>query len=94
MTDTRIVYGARCAWWDSINKIGKTAPDLRGHSLPCCPFCGSVLFEMSSMKEWNAGVERYEAAGHPGYGKMITWARGKCFPNMTAMNKAYEESRS
>jgi len=26
--DGRIVYGARCAWWDGIEKVGKTKPEM------------------------------------------------------------------
>lgn len=32
--DSRIVYGARCLWWDSIDKVGKTPPFRRGQLLP------------------------------------------------------------
>lgn len=83
--DTRIVYGARCSWWDSIDKIGKTAS-----GLPACPHCRSVLFEMRDEQTWFAGVDAYEKAGNPGYRKMIEWARGKCFPGYPAMKRAYD----
>lgn len=39
--DSRIVYGARCVWWDSIANAA-TKPG----GLPCCPHCGGVLMEV------------------------------------------------
>lgn len=72
MADTRIVYGARCGWWDSIDKVGVDG------GLPCCPHCKGLLFEMDSPKTWWAGVDRYEAAGHQGYHAFVEWIRGKC----------------
>lgn len=32
--DPRIVYGARCLWWDSIDKVGNTGPFRRGRLEP------------------------------------------------------------
>lgn len=90
----KIVYGARCTWWDSIDKIGIMPGTDRGNGmggLPCCPHCRGVLYEMDSIEPWNAGMARYEAAGHPGYTAMMTWARGRCFPNLAALEKAYAE---
>jgi hypothetical protein len=79
-----IVYGARCAWWDSIDKVA-TIP---GSGLPCCPHCGSVLYQ-TSPRAWWAGVELHDGT-HPGYRAMIEWARGRCFPDYAAMEVAYE----
>jgi hypothetical protein len=87
-----IVYGARCTWLDSIDKTGRTPPGPSGHRLPCCPHCGSVLFQLPTEADWWTGVDRYEADGHPGYRAMITWARGKCFANMAAMQRAYGQT--
>jgi hypothetical protein len=81
----RIVYGVRCTWWDSIAKIGK----LDG-GLPCCPHCRGVLFEVDNEEQWWSGVDRYEAAGHPGYRAKMEWARGRCFPNFQALVDAFE----
>jgi hypothetical protein len=98
MKDERIVYGATCTWWDSIDKVGLThveagvfAPlmPMPGHRLPCCPKCGGVLYELPTEADWFKGVDRYEHDGHPGYRAMTEWARGKCFPNHEAMTKAY-----
>ena len=87
MTDQRIVYGARCMWWDSIDKLVAHS----GATLPCCPRCGGMLFELPDENMWWAGVDRYEANGHPGYRAMIEWSRGKCFPSLEATQKAYTE---
>lgn len=91
MSDQRIVYGARCSWWDSIDKIGKTAPGPSGHALPCCPHCSGVLFEVQSEAEWWAGVDKYEREKpEPGYRQFVEWMRGKCFPGYVAARAAYD----
>lgn len=51
-------YSANCCWWTSFpedlgalppvkynSKTGHIEPDPGGHSLPCCPHCGSVLLQ-------------------------------------------------
>ncbi len=75
--DRRIVYGARCSWWGSIDEVSTTAS-----GLPCCPHCGGVLLEVDSEKEWWAGVDQFEADGHPGYRAFLVWLRGKCRPSV------------
>jgi hypothetical protein len=90
--DTRIVYGINCVWWDGIEKVGATPPSPDGITIPCCPFCGSPLFELPSPKEWWDGVEKYERDGHPGYRDFISWLQGKCFPGRSAAKAAYEAS--
>lgn len=81
----RIVYGARCTWWDGIAKVGKL-----GSGLPCCPHCRNVLFEMDNEEQWWAGVDRHETDGHPGYRAMMEWARGKCFPDFPTLVNAFQ----
>ncbi|TAL28984.1 MAG: hypothetical protein EPN98_21315 [Phenylobacterium sp.] len=90
--DRRIVYGANCVWWDSIDKVA-AKPTPSGRGLPCCPHCGSVLMEVPSIEHWNRNMDRYEADGHPGYRAMMEWSRGKCFPTMTALRAAHEAGR-
>lgn len=92
MSDTRIVYGARCTWWDSIDKAGKTeSGPVTGHRLPACPFCGSVLFEYPNEAEWFQAAEKYaEKKPDPDYVDFIKWARGKCFPNFPLARKAFD----
>jgi len=80
-----IVYGANCTWWDDISKTARTPGDIQ---IPCCPHCGSVLFQMEELK-WNKSAEAYEKRGHPGYVKMMGWARGKCFSNIDKLREAY-----
>lgn len=77
MKDERIAYGATCSWWDSIHKVGKSSGSL---SIPCCPYCKGVLFEMSNEKEWFRGVDTYaRVSGKEDYRQFIEWLRGKCF---------------
>lgn len=85
--DTRVVYGARCTWWDSISE----SRPIPGSTIPGCPHCHSPLFEVDSEGKWFQGVDAHEARGNTGYRATIEWARGKCFANMPAMAKAYAE---
>lgn len=89
MADTRIAYGARCTWWDGIANVGLTEPGRSGHRIPCCPQCGSMLFEMESEEPWWDGVRKHESNGNAGYRLMMEWARGKCFPNLAALELTY-----
>jgi hypothetical protein len=79
----RVVYGARCTWWGLITETATR----RG--LPCCPYCGGVLFEQPDEATWWAGVDRAEAEGRTGYRALIEWARGRCFPNFAELEAAY-----
>lgn len=74
MSDSRVVYGARCSWWDTIDSIATTAS-----GLPCCPRCYGPLFETDSLETWFRDARRYETDGHPGYVAFLEWLRGKCF---------------
>lgn len=80
-----IVYGARCVWWDNI----EGAALHRDSGLPCCPHCGSVLFQVEEATWWQH-VEAHEAAGNPDYRKLIEWLRGKCFHTMDQAQRAYD----
>lgn len=83
-TDPRIVYGI-CAWWDSIGKASS-----KPSGLPCCPHCGSVLFELESEIVWWANVDAYvERTGDTEYRALIEWMRGKCFPNVDVARLEY-----
>lgn len=78
IADPRIVYGARCVWWDSIGQA-RTTPS----GLPCCPHCGSVLFEVESEPVWWTNVDAYaERTGDADYRAFMVWLRGKCFPSI------------
>lgn len=92
--DTRIVYGANCAWWDGIEKIGRRESVINGMpaSLPCCPFCQGMLFEMPSPKEWWASVEKYRRdTGDEGYRAFVEWLRGKHFESFDAARAVYND---
>ena len=97
--DSRFCYGARCTWFGSIYATGKS-PETNGHSLPCCPLCGSMLFEMHEEKDWWDGIDGFErgeypmptAHKHPGYRAMWEWQRDNklCFSDISALAQAYE----
>jgi hypothetical protein len=90
--DTRIAYGSNCPWWDSIYNVGHINAS-NGATLPCCPHCRGMLFEMQSEQQWFAGVDKYEADGHPGYRALIEWSRGKCFSTFEAARHAYDAEK-
>lgn len=92
MSDPRIVCGARCTWWDSIDKIAKTPPKGPGHvQLPCCPHCGGELFEYENEAAWWAAVDSYaaEPTAPSYYRKMVEFGRGKCFRTFAQQKAAY-----
>lgn len=85
--DTRVVYGARCAWWGSIADVGSTRS-----GLPGCPHCGGVLFEIDSEEEWWASAHRHaRAQGDPNYPEFLAWLRdaGRCFPTIKDARDAW-----
>lgn len=75
-TDSRIVYGAGCSYWDDIENAGTMTTAV---PFPCCPHCRGVLYEMPSEAIWMSAVDQYEASGHPGYRDLVEWMKGKCF---------------
>ena len=83
-----IVCGVRCTWWDTIDKVAKTPDRGDGIRIPCCPHCGSVLYQFEPDRWWK-NVDGHEARHEPGYRKLIEWMQGKCFPSMTAAKAAY-----
>lgn len=83
MTEKLIVFGACCVWWDSIDKVSTNG------GLPCCPFCGGVLFQINE-EEWNSNVAKHEKNNHPGYSGFISWLRGKCFETQEEAEAAFK----
>ena len=79
LKDGRVVYGARCSWWETIDKAAT-----RHSGLPACPHCLGPLFEVENLREWWDGAARYEDDGHPGYVDFLRWDRGKCYPTLEA----------
>jgi hypothetical protein len=88
--DPRIAYGAQCSWWDSIDKVGHTDRMSGPHTLPCCPKCGGMLFEVDSIQQWWTQVDQYDK-GHSGYREFVEWLRGKCFKSWKLGAKWYIE---
>lgn len=88
--DPRLVYGARCVWWDHISKASQNAA-----GLPCCPHCGSVLFEVDSWRTWDANVAAHTLkSGDADYPKFIAWLRGRCIPTAEAARAAFDAQRA
>ena len=89
------VYAAFCCWSGTIDKAGKTKPEgeptkIKGCSipippvsLPCCPYCGSVLYQISE-QEWRDGIPKHVAEGHANYDKFLEWkeSQGRCWPTL------------
>ena len=91
--DPRIVYGSRCLWWDSIDKVSILTTQ-SGTRLPCCPFCRGVLYEIPDLKTWEEGAKKYEANGHSGYVEVLNFMRGKCFKTMDEAKEALKLEKS
>jgi hypothetical protein len=94
MDDTRYVYGLGCLWHDSIDKVGKTGnfamyKGMPHPDTPCCPHCGSILFEAVSAEAFYESARLLEVAGHPGYLAYVTWSRGKCYDDQATAAAAY-----
>jgi hypothetical protein len=91
----RIAYGACCTWWGPIDQVSlrflvaSRAKEPDTHQVPCCPECGGMLFEMDSEERWWNGVDKYNEE-HPGYRRLVTWAKGKCFRTWLEAKEAYE----
>lgn len=87
--EQRIVYGARCTWWDTIQRAATT----KTGGLPCCPHCAGVLFEVESEVRWWEEAYIHEKQGHPGYVDFLTWMRGRCYPTFQIAQQKYDEWR-
>lgn len=87
VTNTRIVYGARCVWWNTITHAATTP-----NGLPCCPHCHNVLYEYGTEREWWNSATQHEHNGHPGYKTFLEWLRGRCYPNYPTAVAAYENA--
>lgn len=92
-----LTYGARCTWFGLISETSQV-PGTGGGGfggLPCCPYCGGVLMQLDSEKQWWDGVDKYEAEGHPGYRAMWEWQREqkKCFRTTNDLKQAFAEAK-
>lgn len=103
--DTRYCYAVACSWHGPISEVGKSKPmpkttafvgntplQIGGNSLPCCPYCGSMLFEVPSKEKWDEGVAQHEAKGHSGYTEFLAWTRTQkqCWPTLRTACTIYE----
>lgn len=89
MKDTRIVYGARCLWWGSINETHV----IPGVGIPCCPHCGSPLFEVDSIAVWTAGIQE-QSKIDPHYAQFVDWLRTHHRINYDAARKEFDASQT
>ena len=87
--DTRIVYGANCVWWGRIQEVSRTKS-----GLPCCPHCGSVLFEVPSEREWWANVDAHESKGNLGYRSFVEWLHNHHYLDMFEAKTDYERGKN
>jgi len=77
------VWSTGCFWHGRIEATGRTGKC--GMGIPCCPHCGSVLYQCSQRK-WEEGTKAYEQQGHVNYIAFMAWteAQGKCWPTIDA----------
>lgn len=86
-TDTRIVYGALCIWWDSIHKATRNAV-----GLPCCPHCSGVLMEVPDEKTWWDPIKEHaKKENKPEYVDLWKWMQGRCFKTFKDAEQAYAQ---
>jgi hypothetical protein len=83
--DPRYVICGGCTWHDSIEKSAA-----RRDRTPCCPFCGSDLWEFPS----EAAFQEFIAAADrtvPGTAAKTSWSRGKSFPDHETLENAWRQ---
>lgn len=91
-----IAYGATCTWWDNKARAAAKPPSALperssgGLGLPCCPYCGGVLYETTA-ESWydNAPTNVYL-----GDRELFEWTRGRCYPNIADALVAYRERQA
>lgn len=84
--DDRIVYGIRCTWWDSIDKIGFKPAAKRDEDQtpkPCCARCGGPIAVLP-LYNWQQAMIKAENL-HAGYAEFLSWCRSRCY-------RSYEEA--
>lgn len=87
------VYGVGCTWHGKISEVGKT-PEENGISLPCCPRCGSMLFQTNEQDFWR-GAEKFAIEQNvPNYVHFLHWLNQveKCWPKMKDAVAEYSQS--
>lgn len=79
LLDARVVHGASCTWWGTIDEAD-TKSELAGIGLPLCPSCGRALLEVPDVAAWWADVREYAAADPTRrYVEFVLWLRGRCY---------------
>jgi len=84
--DRRYVSCTSCTWHDVIDKA-----EQRRDLTPCCPFCGSTLYELPSQDDFEA-LARSADQSHAGMAAMLEWSRGKTFPDHDTLENAYRQA--
>jgi hypothetical protein len=83
-----IVYGARCCWWNTIDRAGRLGG--QPHGLPCCPYCESPLFEIAEELWWEQAQE-VEDNGRDNYVDFVKWLQGKCLISGARLYNMWKE---
>jgi hypothetical protein len=92
-TDRRYVYSAGCTFHGPIYDIGtKTPRDGSNHRLPCCPSCGSMLFEMETQEQWDRQIQEFAKKEDPAYPAFMAWF-GALRPCRPVRNQADFDAR-
>lgn len=59
-------------------------------SLPCCPVCKGMLYELDSEADYLAAAEKYATDQHDQtYVEFVKWAKGKCFRTVAEARMAF-----
>lgn len=87
--DNRHVYSAGCSWSGPISATARNAG-----GLPCCPHCGSVLFEINE-EAWKTDIAEHEKK-HPGLQDFLTWseAQPRCWKSLDAAAADYAKEKN
>lgn len=92
--DTRYASGVQCTWHGPlaeaapISKLRNTSQGV--DSVSACPVCLGELREVNLetfQTEIRDGDRRL-----PGYEQMVTWSRGRCFPDFDTLQNAYRQA--
>lgn len=77
IVDERYVYGVTCTWHGTIQEVKAIS------GFPSCPYCGGMLFEVSSRAVWDRLVLDFSAkSNEPLYPEWVQTQHdmGRCVP--------------
>lgn len=78
-------YGPCMYWTDNWNALSSSPT-----GIPCCPYCGTVGFQITH-QEWMNGAIRFAAeTDQPGYPKWLLDIKEVCSPEMSMWRKRSE----